>query len=116
MLVDEDTSRNTDFVPDLPLESTVPTERLKAFRQPSTGQLAVRYMLIAIIDDAFTAPVRRPALKDKFVMYFGEALADEGHDAAAVFDSVFDACRVEGLIFGTEDAGYFGGFRPSRRP
>jgi hypothetical protein len=76
----------------------------------------VRYMVIAITDDAFAAPARQLKIKREFVEYFGEALAADGHDADDVFDSAFEACLKEQLIFGTEDAGYFGGFRPSRRP
>jgi hypothetical protein len=116
LLVDDDTCRNPDHVPDLPSESTEPKARLDAFRQASTGRLAVRYMVIAIADDAFASPTKRPALRHKFAEYFGNALAAEGHDALEVFDSTFDACLTEQLIFGTEDAGYFGGFRPSRQP
>lgn len=114
-LVTEDTCLNPDFVPDLPPESMTPRARLDAFRSTSSGKLAVRYMVISIADDAFAAPPTRPVLKSEFVRYFGEGLAAEGHDASEVFDSTFDACLTEQLIFGTDDAGYFGGFRPSRR-
>ena len=107
-LVEEDTCLNPEFVPDLPPASASPQARLNAFRQASTGRLAVRYMVIAIADDAFAAPAKHLEIKRKFVEYFGQALAADGHDAADVFDSAFEACLKEQLIFGTEDAGYFG--------
>jgi hypothetical protein len=115
-IIDGDTCRNPDFVPNLPPSSIGPMARLDAFRLASNGRLAVRYMLIALADDAFPAPTTRPVLKSKFIEHFGEGLEAEGHAAAEVFDSAFDACLSEQLIFGTEDAGFFGGFRPSRRP
>ncbi|WP_141120207.1 hypothetical protein [Mycobacterium malmoense] len=115
-IVDEDKCRNPDFVPNLPPVSMDPTARLDAFRLASNGRLAVRYMLIALADDAFEAPAPRRVLKSKFVEYFGEGLDAEKYDAAEVFDNAFHACLSEQLIFGTEDAGFFGGFRPSRRP
>lgn len=115
-LVEEDTCLNPDFVPNLPREATAPKGRLDAFRQASTRRLAVHYMVIAIADDAFTAPTTRLALRHRFVEYFGDALAAEGHDAADVFNKALEACVAKHLVFGTEEAGYFGGFRPSRRP
>jgi hypothetical protein len=115
-IVDEDTCLNPDFVPDLAPITADPKSRLDTFRQASTGRLAVRYMVIAIADDASEAPATRPMLKQKFGEYFGDALAAEGHDSAEVFDGAFESCLAEQLIFGGEDAGYFGGFRPSRRP
>jgi hypothetical protein len=115
-LVEDDTCLNSDFVPNLPADVTAPEGRLDAFRQASTGRLAVHYMVIAIADDAFAAPTTQPALRHRFVEYFGDALAAQGHDAADVFNKAFEACLAKQLVFGTEEAGYFGGFRPSRRP
>jgi hypothetical protein len=114
-IVDEDTFLNIDGVPDLPPETADIASRLAAFRDTATGRLAVLYMIVAITDDAFTSPPTRPQIKRKFLEYFDDGLAAEGHNPGDVFDAAFDRALAEHMIFDAEGL-YVAGFRPSRTP
>ncbi|MCV7255507.1 hypothetical protein H7J86_25425 [Mycobacterium hackensackense] len=117
-IVDEDVFLNDDYVPDLPSRAVSPGERLSVFRQKSTGNLAVHFMVVAVVDSFKDGPPTRVMAKRIFLDYFGEGLQAAGHSPENVFEAAFESCIREEhkLLFGTEETGFTGGFRVKPRP